>query len=178
MPDQVTVETRGETRAKFRVHIRGTVDEVWREITRTDAPIAAFFNSRMDVGQLAPGSRLAMRTPDGRYTGVVGEILELDEPRRFAHTFRFTAYDDEPCKVVYELEEDADGVLFTLTIEDLPPGTRTAKEMLRGGTMICRTLKHVVETGRPSFGTRMLFVLFRMMQPLSPKQSRSENWPV
>ena len=61
----------------FRVLISGSITDVWNEITRTDAPIAAFFNNRMDVGALAPGSRLAMRTHDGRYTGVVGEILEV-----------------------------------------------------------------------------------------------------
>ena len=53
-------------RAKFRVVINGTIEDVWNEITRTDAPIAAFFNSRLDVGRLAPGSKLAMRTPDGQ----------------------------------------------------------------------------------------------------------------
>jgi hypothetical protein len=72
VPEKVTVETSGATRAKFQIEIRGGVEEVWREITRTDAPILAFFNSRMHVGALAPGARLAMRTPDGRYTGVVG----------------------------------------------------------------------------------------------------------
>ena len=83
-----------DTQAKFRVEIQGSIEDVWQEITRTDAPIAAFFNSRMEVGRLAAGSRLAMRTPDGKYTGVVGEILEYDPPRRFVHTFQFTQYDD------------------------------------------------------------------------------------
>ena len=178
MPEKVTMESQGETRAKFQIRIRGAVEEVWREITRTDAPIAAFFNSRMHVGSLEPGSKLAMRTPDGRFTGVVGEILEFEPPRRFAHTFRFTAYDDPPCKVIYDLEEVTDGTRFTLTIEDLPVGTKTAKQMLQGGTMICNTMKNVIESGRPSFGTRSLYLLFKLLQPLTPKKSRSENWPV
>ena len=29
-------------------------------------------------------------------------------------------------------------------------------------------MKHVVETGRPSLGTRLLFLLFRVMQPMTP----------
>jgi uncharacterized protein YndB with AHSA1/START domain len=178
VPDKVTVETQGETKAKFQIRIRGAVEEVWREITRTDAPIAAFFNSQMHVGTLAPGAKLAMRTADGRYTGVVGEILEYDPPRRFAHTFRFTAYDDPPCKVIYDLEDDAGGTRFTLTIEDLPAGTKTAKQMMQGGTMICNTMKSVIETGRPSLGIRLLYLMFKLMEPFTPKQSRSENWPV
>jgi uncharacterized protein YndB with AHSA1/START domain len=162
----------------FRVHIRGTVEDVWNEITRTDEPIACFFNSRMDTPGLAPGSRLAMRTPDGKYTGVVGEILEVVPLRRFSHTFRFTSYDDPPCKVIYELEEEDGGVRFTLTIEDLPDGTKTAKQMLQGGKMIVNTLRSVIETGRPSFGIRVLYGIFKLTQPLTPKRCLSSEWPV
>jgi len=163
----------------FRVVIEGSLEDVWREITRTDAPIAAFFNSRMDLGgELKAGSKLAMRSPDGKWTGVVGEILEVVPLKRFAHTFKFTAYDDPECRVVYELEPVDGGVQFTLTIEDLPVGTKTGKQMVQGGTMIVNTLKSVIETGKPSFGTRVLFGLFKVLAPLSPKKCRSEHWPV
>ena len=162
----------------FRVVIKAKLEDVWNEITRTDEPIAAFFNSRMHVGTLEPGSRLAMRTPDGKYTAVVGEILEAVPLKRFSHTFRFTNYDDPECKVIYDLEEVEGGVQFTLTVEDLPIGTKTAKQMVQGGTMIVNTLQSVMETGRPSFGTRMLFTLFKLMGPMTPKRCRSENWPI
>lgn len=162
----------------FRVTIQGSLEDVWSEITRTDAPIAAFFNSRMDAPKLEAGARLAMRSADGKYTGVVGEILEVIPYERFAHTFRFTNFDDPPCKVTYELEEVEEGVQFTLTIDDLPGGTKTAKQMLQGGTMIVNTLKAVIETGRPSFGTRLLFTLFKLLAPLTPKRCLSENWSV
>ena len=178
MPDAVEVSRQSETQAMFRVVIRGSIDDVWHEITRTDAPIPAFFNSRMEVGRLAPGSRVAMRTPDGKYTGVVGTILECEPPRRFAHTFRFTNFDDPECRVIYDLVEVDDGVEFTLTITDLPVGTKTAKQMMQGGTMIVNTLKSVIETGRPSFGTRMLFGLFKLLAPMTPNKCRTEHWPV
>lgn len=162
----------------FRVLIQGSIQDVWDEITRTDAPIACFFNSRMEVGRLEPGAKLAMRTPDGKYTGVVGEILEFRPPHRFSHTFQFTNFDDPPCKVSYDLEELAEGVQFTLTIEDLTPGTKSAKQMLQGGKLIVNTLRSVIESGRPSLGTRALYTLFKVMQPFSPKRCKSENWPV
>jgi len=50
----------------IQVHIQGSVDALWKEITRTDAPIACFFNSQMHVNSLSPGSSYAMRTPDGK----------------------------------------------------------------------------------------------------------------
>lgn len=164
--------------ALFQVHIEGSLEAVWNEITRTDAPIAAFFNNRMDVGTLRAGSKLAMRSPDGKVTGVVGEVLEVVPLKRFSHTFRFTHLEDPPCKVVYDLEESGGGVLFTLTVEEIPAGTKTAKQMMQGGSMIVNTLKRVIETGKPALGTRMLFVLFRLMQPISPKKCLSANWPV
>ena len=50
-----------DTRNKFRVLIDGSIEDVWHEITRTDAPIPAFFNTRMDTTRLAAGSRIARR---------------------------------------------------------------------------------------------------------------------
>ena len=167
------------TKHKFEVVIQAPIQDVWDEITRTDRPIPAFFNSQMHVRTLEPGQKLAMRTPNGRYTGVVGEITEYAPPTRFAHTFRFTNLDDPPCVVVYDLESLGDGsTRFTLTIRDLPEGTKTAKQMVQGGTLIVNTLKAVMENGRPGFGTRVLFGLFKVLQPVTPKRCRSENWPV
>lgn len=161
-----------------RVVIKGRIEDVWREITRTDIPQPAMFNSRMYVIGLRPGSPLRMRSPDGKFTAVVGEILEVEPPRRLVHTMRFTAYDDPLSKVTYELRETPEGVEFTLTSEDVPAGTKTAKDMARGGDFIAGTLKAVVETGRPPLGTRILFVLFKLLAPFNPKKCRTENWPL
>jgi uncharacterized protein YndB with AHSA1/START domain len=162
-----------------RVLIKGSIDDVWREITKTDEPQQALFNSKMHHLGLAPGSPIRMRTPDNKYTGVVGEILEVDPPRRLSHTMRFTAYDDPWCKVTYELRETPDGVEFTLTSEDIPPGTKTAKDMARGGPFIVNTLKAIVENGRPPLGTRLLYGALRWLGPvMTPKKCRSEGWPL
>ncbi len=163
-------------RCVFRVFIRGSVEAVWREITKTDELQKCMFNMRLDTAGLKPGAKIRMRTPNGKYTGVVGEVLEFDPPRRYAHTFKFTQYDDPPCRVIYDLKAVEGGVGFTLTCEDMPAGTRTAKDMSRGGTMIVSTLKAIVETGRPSLGVRMLHVLFKVLAPLTPKKCLSENW--
>ncbi len=162
----------------FKVVIEAPIQDVWREVTRTDAPIACFFNSQMHLspGGLAPGSKFAMRTPDGRNTGVVGEILECHEPSTFSHTFKFTGFDDPWCKVRYDLREVPGGTEFTLTISDTAPGSKTEKQMVQGGTMIVRTLRDVMETGRPSLSTRILFGAFALF-PV-PAKCRSTNWPV
>lgn len=164
-------------KAVFEVLIKGTLEAVWREITKTDELQGAIFNARMHTDGLKPGGQIRMRTADGKYTSVVGHVLEFDPPRRFVHTMAFTNYDDPPSTVTYELEPVGDEVRFTLTVE-MPADTKSAKQMKQGGTMIVNTLKAIVETGRPSAGIRALYVLFKLMAPLSPKRCRSEHWPL
>jgi hypothetical protein len=98
--------------------------------------------------------------------------------RTAMRTFRFTSCDDPPCQVIYDLKETEGGVEFTLTIEDMPRGTRTAREMTGGGKMIVNTLKAIVETGRPPFFTRVLYRLFGVMEWVWPARCRSEKWPL
>src|SRR5262245_846969 len=121
--------------AVFVVWIRGTVEAVWNEITKTTEPQGCFFNTQLHTPGLAPGQPMQMRTKSGRYVVAVGEVLEYDPPRRYAHTFRFTSNDDPPCRVIYELKELNGGVEFTMRLEDLPAGTVTAKQMKQGGAL-------------------------------------------
>jgi uncharacterized protein YndB with AHSA1/START domain len=165
-------------RAVFEIFIRGTIEQVWEELTRTEGVQRAMFNSRMHVDRLAPGGQIRMRTPNGKFTSVAGRIVEVTRPRRFSHTFRFTSYDDPPCKVTYELEEVEGGVTVRLVVDDMPKGTKTAKSMLQGGPFITKTLKAMVERGAPPLGTRALFVLFKLLEPFSPKSARSSAWPL
>ncbi len=161
-----------------KIFIEGSIDDVWHEITKTDELQGAMFNMRLHTDGLRLGGHIRMRTPDGKYTGVVGEILEFDPPHRYGHTFKFTNYNDPPCKVFYDLKEVAGGVEFTLTAEDVPVGTKTAKQMTSGADFIVKTLKAIVETGKPPLGTRMLYAMFRLMGPFSPKSTLSEHWPL
>lgn len=168
-------------RSIFEIHIQGSLDDVWYQITKTDEPQECFFNMLMDTPDRAldVGNPIYMRTPNGRYTGAVGKVLIFDPPRCYSHTFRFTHLDDPECIVTYELTPSAaGGVDFRMTLDNLTPGTRSATQMTRGGTMIINTLKAMVENGRPSFGTRAAFAFFRALQFTSPASTRSEHWPL
>jgi uncharacterized protein YndB with AHSA1/START domain len=165
-------------RAVFKVFIRGPIEAVWHEITKKDEPQLCMFNMKLETNDLQAGGQIRMRTASGKNTGVVGEVLEFRPPHRYVHTFRFTQYDDPPCTVIHELKEVAGGVEYTLTHENVPVGTRTAKQMNQGGGLIVKTLKSVVERGRPPFGVRVLYLLFKLTEALMPKRCRSENWPL
>lgn len=170
-------------KAVFKIHIRGGIHDVWREITKTESLQKAMFNARLHTSGFEPGAAIQMRSANGKYVLVVGEVLEFDPPHRYAHTFRFTSLQDPPCRVSYDLVEVEDGVEFTLTVNDMPVGTQTAKHMQTGGQSIVNTLKAVVERGKPAIGTRLMYATQSVLGPLLMplvfgKKCRRENWPL
>ena len=167
-----------ERRLMSRIRIRASAERVWRELTKSDEPQAAVFNAWLHAQAMVPGAILQMRTVDGRNVLVVGRIVEFDPPRRFAHTFRFTQYDDPECTVIYEIVAVGDEVDVTLTVDNVPVGTKTAKEMASGSTLILETLKAVLEEGRPKFGTRVMYAMFSRLGFVLPKRTRAEHWPL
>jgi uncharacterized protein YndB with AHSA1/START domain len=164
--------------AIFRIVIQADIQRVWRELTKTDEAQGAVFNAMLHTTGLAPGGRMQMRTGSGRHVLVVGEVLEFDPPHRFVHSHRFTQYDDPVCQVAYELKPVAGGVEVTLRVSGMAAGTRTAKSMSQGGTMILATLKAIAETGRPALGTRLMYAAFALLEFVLPGRTRSEHWPL
>jgi len=158
------------------VFIAAPIETVWAEVTKTHEVQKPMFDMQMHC-DLEEGSPLRMRSADGKWTGVVGEVLEIAPPRRFSFTFKFTLHDDPPCRVTYELEEAEGGTRFRLVSDRLPPNTKSTKQMTQGASMIVETLKSVVETGRPPLKTRLLYAFFALTTPFTPKRCRSENWP-
>ena len=165
-------------KAVFKIVINGSIDAIFRELTKTDSPQGAVFNSMLTTPGLIPGKRMQMRTISGRHAVVEGQIVEYDPPRRFSHTHRFTQHDDPVCKVTYLLKPVTGGIEVTLTVDDLPVGTKTANEMEKGATFILENLKAIVETGRPPFGTRVMYMMFGAMEFVLPKKTKTEYWPL
>lgn len=166
------------TRQVYRVTIDAPIQDVWNELTKQNEVLPFFFGSVLHTSGLRPGAPIRMRSPNGKYTGVVGTVLECDPPHRYAHTFRFTHVDEPECKVIYELKETGGGTEFTLISEDVPVGTKTEKAMAQGGAFITQTLKGMLEHGKPPFKSRFILTMIRMTSFLSPKRCRSENWPL
>lgn len=149
-----------------------------RELTKTGEAQGAVFNAWLHTTGLAPGGRLQMRTGTGKHVIVDGDVVVFEPPHRFVHTHRFTQYDDPVCQVSYELKPVGEGVEVTLRVLGLPAGTKTAKSMACGGHMILNSLKAIAETGRPGFGTRLMYWMFERMEFVLPARTRSEHWPL
>jgi uncharacterized protein YndB with AHSA1/START domain len=172
-------EQSGSEKAIYKVLIKAPIETVWNTLVKTDQVLPFFFGAVCDTEDgLKPGACLRMVTPNRKFASVVGEVVEFAPPHRYAHTFKFTHLDDAPCTVTYELQETPDGVIFSLTTENVPVGTKTEKSMAQGGSFITSNLKSLVETGKPAFSGRMVMMLGPLMGVMTPKQCRIENWPL
>ena len=125
--------------------------------------------------QRCPGAKLQCGpvTASSRWCGEVRISIRLS----FAHTFRFTHYDDL-VHLDYELKPVAGRIEVMLTVDNVTAETRTAKDMARGSTTILNTLKSVIETGRPELRTRIMYWLMDRMTFVLPKRCRTEAWPL
>ena len=83
----------------FKIRIRGSVHDVWREITKTNEVQGVMFNMKLD-STLRVGERAHYLSPNGKYTGIVGDVLEFEPPHRYAHSFKFTNYEEPGCNVL------------------------------------------------------------------------------
>ena len=163
----------------FRIVIATDIQRVWRELTKTSEAQGAVFNAWLHArGGVMPGAAMQMRTGSGKHTLVVGEVLECSPPHRFVHTHRFTQYDDPVCQVSYDLKEVPGGVQVTLRVAGVSAGSKTAKDMASGGTMIVNALKAICETGKPGLATRLMYTLFEHMEFVLPARTKSEHWPL
>lgn len=175
-----TTDTSGTAaRAIYQVRINAPIQVVWDTLVKTDEVLPFFFGAVCDTEDgLKPGRPMRMITPDRKFASVVGEVLEFSPPHRYAHTFKFTQFDDAPCTVIYELTEAEGGTDFKLITENVPVGTRTEKSMTSGGKFITENLKSLVETGKPKFSGRMVMMLGPLFGLVTPKACRIENWPL
>ena len=82
------------------------------------------------------------------------------------------------CRIVYELTPKGREVEVTLTVENLPAGTRTAKNMSFGGNFILGNLKAIAERGRPTFGTRLMYAAMDALEFMLPARTKSKHWPL
>lgn len=164
----------------YKVLIDAPIDVVWNTLVKTDEVLPFFFGAicEAESGKLAQGRGMRMVTPNRKYASVVGEVIEFSPPHRYAHTFKFTQWDDHYCTVTYELKETPQGVEFSLITTGVPAGTRTEKSMAQGGTFITQNLKSLVEKGKPRFSGKMVMALGPVMGLMTPSACKIENWPL
>jgi uncharacterized protein YndB with AHSA1/START domain len=136
----------------FRIHIRATPEEVWQAIT-DPAFTRQYFHRTAFESTLEPGSGMRFVLPDGA-DAVVGEIEEVERPRRLVMTWR-ALYDpamaeEPPSRVEWHLDDGGEGVTRVTTIHrDLAFSPMTSASVGEGWTWILDSMKSLLETGTP-----------------------------
>lgn len=173
-------EKKYADRAVYKAIIKAPIDKVWSELVNTHTPRPFFWNSSWDTtGGMKPGSAYRMVSDNGKVVAVIGEILEMDPPRRMVTSFRLTALSDPSSKVTYTLKEAPDGSTeFQLITENIVAGTKMEKSMASGGAFIVKNFKAYVETGKVTFAAQMELAMYSLMAPMTPKAMSADKWPL
>lgn len=156
------------------IHIGVPVQRVWDEITRTGRVQRALYNTVLE-GSLEPGSRLRYYSPDRKRVFIVGEVVAVEPPVRFSHTYRFTTWkSDEPTLVTWELAEEGDGCRVTVTHSEWGTAHEAHEKTVAGWREILGLLKHELETGTLPLKTRIMYRVMGWFMFMMPRTTTRE----
>ena len=156
------------------IFIEAPVERVWDEITKTDRTQKAVYNTVLE-GQIKAGSRVRYYSPDKKRVFVVGEVLEVEAPRIFSHTYWFTMWKSgPPTKVTWELEEEQGGCRVTITHTGWTKDHEARDKTGAGWQEILALLKQEIETGTIPVKTRILYAVMGMFMFMMPKTTTKE----
>ena len=136
------------------VHIQAPAERVWRALVDPEFTQRYYYGFRLSVdGPLGPGSPYSYDLPDGT-VGIVGEVVEADEPSRLVMTFPAqwdeSLVDDPPTRVAFELEPIGEShTRLTLVHDEFGGETGTFTAVSGGWGLILDGLKTLLETGSP-----------------------------
>ncbi|MEQ8861736.1 MAG: SRPBCC domain-containing protein [Pseudomonadales bacterium] len=164
-------------RAVYKVMIDAPIETVWSELVKQNTPRPFIWDGEWDAPEFSAGNPYRVMANNGKAVAVIGRILEMDPPRRLVTTFRLTSLPDPASKVTYTLTEKDGKTEFSLVTENVPAGTKSEKSMADGAKFIVENFKAYVETGKVTFGARMMLAVYSLMAPMMPKSMRTENWP-
>ncbi len=162
----------------YKVTIAAPIETVWSELIKTASPRPFFWNSKWDARAMRAGEPYRMVSKNGKGVAVIGEILEMEPPRLLVTSFRLTGLDDPASKVTYTLAETEGGTEFCLITENVLAGSKSEGAMSGGAQFIVKNFKAYMETGKVTFGASMTLLMFDMMESMTPKAMRAENWPL
>ena len=134
------LEIDGRPALRFERRLGHPTEKVWRAVTSPDG-LAAWFPARVE-GDFTAGGALRFVFANGEGPPGSGEVLEVDEPRRFAFTW-------DGDRMTIDLEPAGDGCLLTFThvFED-----RTAAARDAAGWHVCLDLLERSLGGEPTTG--------------------------
>src|SRR6059058_407283 len=129
-------------------YIETTPEKLWEALTNSEFSKRYWFGTDVQ-SDWNVGSPFALVT-NGTTTDV-GEILEADPPRRLSYSFHHVATEEgrneQPTKVVFNIEPHGNLVKLTLTHEGFAEGSKLLGAVSNGWPAILSGLKTMLESG-------------------------------
>ncbi len=151
----MTTMVEAKTLQVYQVFIKADPLRIWDAITKAEFTQRYFHGTRADHELRAGGAYRSLAGDGDGVLVVDGEVLEVDPPRRFVHTWH-ALYDpelgaEEPSRVTWEIEAQDGGIsLVTVTHDRLEGAPKTAESVSGAGwMMVLSGLKTLLETGEP-----------------------------
>ena len=132
----------------YVTYIETTPEKLWEALTSSEFSKRYWFDTEVK-SDWKVGSPFAL-VMNGTTTDV-GEILQVDRPRRLSYTFHHVlseaACNERPTKVTFNLEPHGKLVKLTLTHEDFEDGSVILDGISKGWPAILSSLKSLLESG-------------------------------
>jgi uncharacterized protein YndB with AHSA1/START domain/DNA-binding transcriptional ArsR family regulator len=128
----------------YVTYVATTPEKLWNALT--DPEVTRKYWSHRNVSGWRKGDSWEHQRLDGG-NDVVGTILEIDPPRRLAHSWAEPDSPDNVSRVTFDLEPEGDLVKLTLQHFDLPDSE--VPGVIDGWQKVLSSLKSLVETGKP-----------------------------
>jgi uncharacterized protein YndB with AHSA1/START domain len=132
----------------YVTYIATTPEKLWEALTSSEFSKRYWFDTEVK-SDWKVGSPFAL-VMNGTTTDV-GEILQVDRPRRLSYTFHHVlseaARKERPTKVTFNLEPHGKLVKLTLTHEDFEDGSVILDGISKGWPAILSSLKSLLESG-------------------------------
>lgn len=135
----------------YVTYIRASAEKIFEAITRPE--IAARYWGHENVSDWQPGSRWEhIRADAARDVKLVGDVVEIDPPRRLVMTWAGASDYDNPdahSRVTFDLVPYDDMVRLTVTHDELEAGSGMATGISKGWPLVLSSLKSYLETDEP-----------------------------
>lgn len=160
-----------ELRCSF--DIAAPPEAVWQAFTRTEEPRPYYFDAVLQ-GRLESGGRWRFVTDDRARLLAGGEVLAIDPPQRFEHTFAAADLDDPPSRITVRIEPAAGGSRVVLVHDRFAAKTTTYRRFRQAHPLALAALKSILETGELPIRARLYTAIFKPGMKLFTV--RAEPW--
>jgi uncharacterized protein YndB with AHSA1/START domain len=132
---------------------------VWEAFTTTEVSRPYYFDAVLQA-DLRAGGRWRFVTDDRERLLAFGEVLTVEAPHLFRHSFMAADLEDAPSRVTVEIEEVPGGSRLTLTHAGFGTETATYRRFRRAHPLALSALASFVEDGELPLRTRLYTLLF------------------